>query len=63
MNESFGAAALELYAIAARVLGWRPGEFWQATPAELAGALKVPGGVRQGLGREDLMKLMERDNG
>ena len=63
MNERFGAAALELYAIAARVLGWRPSEFWRATPAELAGALKLLGGARQGLDREDLMKLMERDNG
>jgi hypothetical protein len=63
MSQSFGASALELYAIAARLLGWRPGEFWQATPAELAVALKTPGTARQGLGREDLIKLMERDNG
>ncbi len=63
MRRSFGASALELYGIAARLLGWRPHEFWQATPAELAAALTPHGSSRQGLGREDLMRLMERENG
>ena len=35
-GDSFGASAVRLCGLAARVLGWRPGEFWAATPAELA---------------------------
>ena len=37
----FGASANLLAGIAARLLRWRPGEFWEATPAELACALQV----------------------
>ena len=32
----FGEGAARLSGFAARVLGWRPAEFWAATPAELA---------------------------
>jgi len=55
---------MRLFALAARALGWRPGEFWSATPAELAGAL-APLGEAPGapLARTDLVKMMERDNG
>jgi hypothetical protein len=35
----FGEQASKLAGLAARLLGWRPGEFWAATPAELAAAL------------------------
>jgi Phage tail assembly chaperone protein, TAC len=28
--------------LSARLLGWRPAEFWQSTPAELAMALADP---------------------
>lgn len=35
----FGDAAVRLCGAAATVLGWRPAEFWNATPAELASAL------------------------
>jgi uncharacterized phage protein (TIGR02216 family) len=35
----FGERATLLAGLAARVLGWRPDEFWNATPAELAGVL------------------------
>ena len=37
---TFGEAAERLAGAAALLLGWRPDEFWQATPAELATALK-----------------------
>ena len=33
---TFGEAALRLAGLAGALLGWRPGEFWAATPAELA---------------------------
>lgn len=39
----FADAAGALSGLAARLLGWRPHEFWQATPDELAAALTVPG--------------------
>ena len=32
----FGDAALRLAGLAGLLFGWRPEEFWQATPAELA---------------------------
>ena len=37
-ERAFGPAAQHLSGLAARLLGWRPAEFWQATPAELAAA-------------------------
>lgn len=33
---SFAEAAGRLMGVAALLLGWRPAEFWAATPAELA---------------------------
>ena len=38
--ERFGEAAARLSSAASLLLGWRPGEFWHATPAELELALK-----------------------
>lgn len=68
MSERFGQRAMQLYAIAAQTLGWRPDDFWAATPAELATALALPGGTEAApLGREELGQLMARlketDNG
>jgi len=34
--EDFAANAAQLAGTAGALLGWRPGEFWAATPAELA---------------------------
>lgn len=39
MSDSFGDAAVRLCGAAATILGWRPADFWEATPAELAAAL------------------------
>ena len=39
---TFAEAAVRCWSAAAGVLGWRPGEFWQATPAELMASLVVP---------------------
>ena len=36
---SFGEAAARLSGAAAMLLGWRPDDFWNATPAELAAVL------------------------
>lgn len=63
MNERFGPSALKLYGIAAGLLGWRPGEFWAATPAELAAALAPFEGRTDALGRDELNRMMEQDHG
>jgi hypothetical protein len=63
MTGSFAGAALRLYGAAARGLGWRPQDFWPATPAELAAALAPPEGTPALLDRSELNQLMEHDNG
>lgn len=42
MSERFGDAAAKLCHAASLLLGWRPGEFWDATPAEFGLALQPP---------------------
>lgn len=39
VHARFGAAAARLAGLAGALLGWRPDEFWRATPAELAAVL------------------------
>lgn len=34
-----GPAAIKLAGVMARVAGWRPGEFWDATPADVRAIL------------------------
>ena len=43
MSEFFGEAAARLGGAAAMLLGWRPSDFWDATPAELAAMFEAPG--------------------
>lgn len=40
----FAEAAARLAGVAAVLLGWRPDEFWRATPEELAGVLTALAG-------------------
>lgn len=40
--DAFAEAARGLAGLSARALGWRPDEFWRATPAELAASLSSP---------------------
>jgi hypothetical protein len=63
MADSFGPGARRLAGMAARWLGWRPGEFWSATPAELAAVLapETDPTAPRPLSREDFNRLMERD--
>ena len=64
MNGSFGLASVRLSGMASRLLGWRPHDFWAATPAELTAALTSPADTTATrLDRTDLNRLMERDNG
>lgn len=64
----FGEAAARWCGLAARLLGWRPAEFWSATPAELAMALSAPDdlaatdwGNLAPPSRELIASMMERD--
>ena len=43
MSEQFGQCAARLCGAAGLLLGWRPDDFWNATPAELGLALQPPG--------------------
>ncbi|WDA42155.1 phage tail assembly chaperone [Erythrobacter sp. BLCC-B19] len=63
MSASFAEAAARWCALAARLLGWRPGEFWSATPAELAMALAAPEdpATPPPPTREMIARMMERD--
>lgn len=62
MTGGFTAGTLPLVGHAARVLGWRPDEFWSATPAELRAALLPPDNAAA-IGRDQLKRMMDRDNG
>lgn len=44
----FADAATRLAGIAGWLLGWWPGEFWQATPAELGAVLGAAAGEEGG---------------
>jgi len=60
---NFGDGAARYCAFAARFLGWRPPEFWAATPAELAMALTAsddPAALSPP-SRETIASMMERD--
>lgn len=57
---TFGESAARLNRLAARALGWRPHEFWAATPAELAAILTDPDSPGP-LARADLTRMMEQE--
>lgn len=61
MSESFGLAALRLAGLAARHLGWRPHEFWTATPSELAVTIAPPEAATP-LARGEFTRMMEQDD-
>lgn len=61
-EQRFGAAALRLAALSARILCWRPDDFWRATPAELMASLAPPAGGAGTLGRDELTRMMEQDH-
>lgn len=59
--ETFGEAVRFWRSLAARLLGWRPSEFWQATPAELLGSICDPVDKTAGPNRELINQMLERD--
>ncbi len=61
MSDRFGPLALRLAGLSARALGWRPAEFWHATPAELAACL-APADAPESLSRDLFDRMMEHDH-
>ena len=60
MSATFAGAALRLAGLAGALLGWRPDEFWRATPAELAAVMGArAGGEPAPASADDLERLME----
>lgn len=57
---TFGERAAALSGLAARLLGWRPDEFWRATPAELGNALGMGDAAVEPVAGEELAQLMAR---
>lgn len=56
----FSDGAVRLAGLAGALLGWRPDEFWRATPAELAAVLRgLKGEEAAPAVPADLMRLME----
>ena len=55
---AFSEAAGRLAGLAGALLGWRPDEFWRATPAELAAVLEALTPPADGLDRAELARLM-----
>jgi uncharacterized phage protein (TIGR02216 family) len=60
LRKTFGDAALELFGAASMLLGWRPREFWDATPAELAAALGGFDCCAGGLDQNEIEALRRR---
>jgi uncharacterized phage protein (TIGR02216 family) len=57
----FSDSASRLAGIAGALLGWRPDEFWNATPAELAAVLgAMSGGDAPAGDAADLARLKEK---
>lgn len=60
-DERFGPAALALLGVMARVPGWRPDDFWSATPADAAAVLAAWRDEEAvGPGRAALAAMMEQ---
>ena len=61
MGGEFAATATRLAGLTGAVLGWRPDEFWRATPTELAAIFDVltPRGERPPT-RDDVTRLQEQ---
>lgn len=62
MSSSLAPNAIRLAGMMCRSLGWRPADFWAATPAEIAAVLTGDDGAAgAALTRHDFETLLERD--
>lgn len=60
MSARFADAAERLAGVAGVIAGWRPDEFWRATPAELGAVLRaIDGDPEPGAAAIDLKRLQE----
>ena len=58
MSGRFSDGARRLAGLAGALLGWRPDEFWAATPAELAAVFEaLTGGGGEAVSRDELERL------
>ena len=58
---TFGEVAWRLAAHTAVTMGWRPDDFWNATPAELLGILQaIAGDVQAPPSTVEMQELMSR---
>jgi hypothetical protein len=55
----FSEAAARLAGLAGALLGWRPDEFWKATPAELAAVFGAMAPDEASASADDLARLKE----
>lgn len=55
----FSESAGRLAGYAGAYLGWRPDEFWRATPIELAAVLRAAAGDSESASAGDLARLKE----
>lgn len=61
MSGRFADQAAALCRLAAVHLGWRPDEFWRATPADLLSVLPRADPATQPPTRAHIARLMEQD--
>ena len=61
MSERFAQAAADLCRFAAVQLGWRPDEFWRATPADLLGSVPLAEAAGDPPSRADIARMMEEE--
>lgn len=62
MSGHFAAGAGKLAGLISRALGWRPDDFWNATPAELAAIFTTGEAIEdQPLNRTEFDRLLERE--
>ena len=62
MPDDFSHAAVSLDGQAARLLGWQPDVFWNATPAELAASLGPTDAGEAPPTRAQIAAMIERDS-
>lgn len=61
IGTEFADTARRLAGLMYRLLGWRPDDFWNCTPAEVAAIVSADEPGSAPLSRTDLIALMERE--
>jgi hypothetical protein len=62
MKNTFARHATRLAGVTCRALGWRPSDFWAATPTEVAAIFsRESDAAEDALSRSEFEALLERD--